>query len=121
MECECIYNCKNCKLLERKIQIYEKCLKDIHEIDQEMIGELEASILIDQNYDQKIKSNLSESFIVIDEGKKLVELNKKEQYAINEQNNLHNYIKATTYADKANTIYGKISYVLSFGNWIALL
>ena len=42
-------------------------MKDIHEIDQEMIGELEASILIDQNYDQKIKSNLSESFIVIDD------------------------------------------------------
>jgi hypothetical protein len=71
--------------------------------------DLSASIIIekdsDGNLQKKIKSNLDGSIIVIDKGKNIKDLSKKERDSIEEQDNLHNYNNLVNRAGSATGIY----------------
>jgi len=109
----------NNKILHKKLELYEKFVKDLKELEQfEKKNPLEESIIIENH---KIKSNLSESFLVIDNGKKLDELPIKEVNLINEQNNLHNYNKAKEYVEKTNYAYSIAKHVTGVISWFMLL
>ena len=108
------------KILHKKLELYEKFFKDLHDLEalERPTNSLENSILIENN---KVKSNLSESFLVIDHGKKLEELPIKERTVINEQDNLHNYKKTKEYVEKTNYVYSIAKYVVGIGQWVVLL
>lgn len=107
------------KILHKKLELYEKFFKDLKELESlEKINPLENSIIVENN---KVKSNLSESFLVIEHSKKVEELPSKEINIITEQDNLHNYNKAKEYAEKTNYVYSVAKYVIGIGQWIILL
>lgn len=125
-------NCNNCKLLQRKIDLYEKFIKDMKILESEGGGntsgnkiDLEESIIIEKdiegNRNMKVRSDLSESFLVVDKGKKLEELPRREHNAIVEQDNLHNYIVAKEYADNIKSKYAIVRYAFKIGKWFMLL
>ncbi|QKF94274.1 hypothetical protein QKU48_gp0816 [Fadolivirus algeromassiliense] len=123
-------NCDHCKILKKKLEIYEKCMKDLRELenndnDRETFIDLEASIIItkdnDGNQVKKIKSELSESILVIDKGKDLNELSKKEQAIIQEQDNYRAYTQTKNATDKLGTVYSVCYYAVSIGKMIMFL
>jgi len=124
------HKCNNCQILQKKVDIYERFFKEMKELEEEEIKnksyeQLTDSIIIEKNIDgnrnMKVKSNLSESFILIDKGKNLTELDKKDQNIINEQNNLHDYVVTKEYVDQASGVYSVVKYVVGIGKWILLL
>lgn len=131
-------NCIHCDTLNKKIELYEKLIKDLHEIDknekysitddghmkrQKDIN-LEESMYIDRdNYGNrhiKVRSDLSESFMVIDNGKQLSELSKNELNAIKMQDDLHNYNTAKNYFDRGDDIYSWGCCIFKWGSWLLL-
>jgi len=125
-------NCDNCKILQKKVVLYENFIKDMRLLETEEGGnksrnkiDLEESIIIEKdiegNRNMKVRSDLSESFLVIDKGKKLEELPIREQNAIVEQDNLHNYIVAKEYVDSAKSKYAVVRYALKIGKWFMLI
>lgn len=108
-------------MLQKKLDLYEKFVKDLKELEHEENKHktyLEDSILIENH---KVKSDLSESFLVIDYGKNLEELSKSESCAIHEQNNLHNYNKAKNYVEKTSNVFSAIKYVVSISKWLLFI
>jgi len=103
--------CNNCPNLEKKLKIYEQFVNALKETDEEDLNKciLDESIIIeknnDGNFEKKIKSNLSESILIVDKGKNLDDLNKKEQASIGEQDNLAAYQNTINYSQKGVTIY----------------
>jgi len=124
------HKCNNCKVLQKKVELYEKFFKEMKALEAEEKNNdmnnnpLGESIVIkkDKNGDKnmKINSNLSESFLVINGGKNLKELNQKDQAIINEQKNLHDYTSAKKYVEKANGVYSVIRYIVGIGKWFIL-
>lgn len=104
-------SCNNCHNLEKKLKIYEQFVSALKETDEEDLHQciLDESIVIgknnDGNFEKKIKSNLSESILIVDKGKKLDELSKIEQKSIKEQDNLAAYQNTIDYSQKGVTIY----------------
>ncbi|ARF09582.1 hypothetical protein Indivirus_1_205 [Indivirus ILV1] len=119
----CSDKCSNCKNLQRKLELYENFVKDIKTIDNNNL--LKESIIIEKdnygNSNKKLKSDLTESFLIVDKGKNLNELDKKEQDIIKEQDSYSNYQNANTYIKKANNAYTISCYVVSIGKWFLLL
>jgi hypothetical protein len=122
-------NCNNCEILQKKVDIYERFFKEMKELEEEenkykSFEALTESVYIekdnDGNRNMKVKSHLSESFILIDKGKDLTELNKRDQNAINEQKNLHDYTVAKEYVEEANGIYSIVRFAFSIGKWLVL-
>ena len=118
-------DCGHCKILKKRLDIYEKCMKELQELDEENYGNfqnLEESIIISKdnngNINKKIYSNLGESILVIEKGKKLDELNKKEQNVIMEQDNYRAYEQTIKASERVNTI---MSYVLRIGKFILFI
>ncbi len=70
---------------------------------------------------KKVKSDLTESFLVIDHGKNLNELNKKEQNIIKEQDSYSKYQNTNAYCQKASGLYKIAYYAISIGKWFILL
>jgi hypothetical protein len=117
-------------IMRKKLLLYEKFFEEMKKIEEEerMNKEdngLNTSVIIEKdlegNRNKKIPSNLSESFLVVDKGKDLTQLNQKEQNAINEQNNLHNYNEIKKYGQKASIVTNILGYVISIGKWFAIL
>lgn len=121
-------NCQNCNILKKKLEIYEKCMKDLRNLesdDNETFQDLGESIIIakdnEGNLNKKIRSELSESILVIEKGKNLDELSKKEQTVINEQDNYRAYDQTKNATDKLGTVYSICYYGLSIGKMIMFL
>lgn len=119
--------CEHCNVLKKKLAVYEKCFQELKEIDDQHSGQfqdLEESIIIfkdtEGNLNKKIHSDLGESILVIEKGKNLSELNKKEQDAIKEQDNYRAYEQTKKATEKINSTYSVISYVLGLGKIILL-
>ena len=123
--------CDNCRIQQKKIELYENFFREmkILENEEKMIKNannnmMENNIIIDKdengNRITKLKSNLSESFIIVDHGKNITELDKKDQFVINEQKNLHDYAETKQYVEKANGIYSVVKYVINIGKWFVL-
>ena len=119
------HECLNCTIMKKKIMLYEKFFEEMKKIEEEEIINrqyLTESIIIEKDnhgiFNKKIKSNLTESFLVIDRGKDLTHLNQKEQNVLNEQTNLHNYNQVKQKIGIVSTVVG---YVVSVGKWLAIL
>ena len=119
------HECPNCIIMKKKIMLYEKFFEEMKKIEEEEIlngQSLTESIMIEKDnngvLNKKIKSNLTESFLVIDKGKELTHLSQKEQDILNEQTNLHNYNQVKKNVGVAGTV---LSYVVSVGKWLAIL
>ena len=78
------------------------------------------SVIIDKNT-KKVKSDIGESFLVIESGKDLSEVDIKEYNAIVEQDELVNFIKAKNYIKKTGYLYSIGSTVVKVGAFIGLL
>jgi hypothetical protein len=93
-------------------------------VDDDKITDLENSIIIendvDGNRNMKIKSDLSESFMIIEDARNLKELSQREVHAIKEQDNLNNFMKVKCYIDKVNSVYGVVNYALKIGKWFII-
>lgn len=121
--CNNCQNCQNCKLLVKKLELYEKFFNDMKEIDNQLFenSELGKSIIIKDNYGNKttkIKSNLSESILVVNNGKNLDELNITERQSIEEQDNLYNYNKTKEYFNKASGVVSWGTTIVKWGKWL---
>lgn len=120
-------NCHNCKLLAKKIELYEQFFNDMKKIDEELLNNtsLEESIIIEKDKNgirnMKVKSELSESLLIINNGKNLEELNKIEKASIKEQDNVHNYTKTKEYFDKASGVVSWGSTIIKWTKWILLI
>ncbi len=129
------YNCQNCKILSKKIELYENFINDMRKLDEELFNNgfnnefnnksLEESIIIEKdnhgNRNMKVRSDLSESFLVINNGKNLEELSKRDKSAIDEQDNLYNYNQAKEYVDKTNNVVSWGYYVIKWGKWLMFI
>lgn len=121
--------CPNCEIMKKKIMLYEKFFEKMKKIEEEELingKELTESILIikdnDGHTNKKVPSNLTESFLIIDKGKNLKHLSKKDQNILNEQTNLHNYNKIKEQIDNNVGIVGTVvGYAISVGKWLAIL
>lgn len=118
-------NCPNCKIMKKKIMVYEKFFAEMKKIeDEELLNnpQITDSIIIEKDYNgitnKKIPSDLTESFLIIDKGKDLRHLSRKEQNIINEQDNLHNYNEIKKQVGIIGTV---MSYTISFGKWLAII
>jgi len=115
--------------MQKKLELYEKFFKEMKRIDEEASDHntniMDDSIIIEKdlegNHNKKVPSDLTESFLIIDKVKDLTRLSQKEQKAVNEQNNLHNYNKLKQYGKNAGVAYGVLGYVWSIGKWFAFL
>ena len=110
--------------LKKKVEIYEKCLNDLKNLDE--LPDLENSIIIvkdnEGNMVKKIPSDLSESFLIIDDnGKETYEMTDQEINNVDSQNNLHDYNSAKKYFQKAGVLYSFAYCVFKFGKWVLLL
>jgi hypothetical protein len=112
---------------KRKLAKYEQAVKllmDESIIQEAYVGpddssKLYESVILTKNKEGEIEkkhtSNLGESYIIIDKAKDINQLNNKEKYAIDEQNNYRNYEIAKQYANKGTYYYG----VLGFATRVA--
>ena len=122
-------NCDNCKKLKKKLDTYEKFMNEIKELDKSTIkhnrNPLEESIIVEKdnfgNINRKVRSDLSESFLIVDKTKDLSELDKKEQQIILEQDSYHNYKNMSNKMQKANGVYKVVGYVFKYGKWLLLI
>jgi len=73
------------------------------------------------NLVQKLNSDLSESFMVVDKCVPIDNLTKREQTSIKEQDNLHNYNNLWNYKSTASGIYNIASYALTLKNMLFIL
>ena len=131
MKHNCSNNCSSCKNLKKKLDMYENFVKDmqkleiIEERNNSHYNPLEESVIIEKdnsgNQVKKIRSDLSESFMVVEKGKNMQELNKKERDIIKEQDAYSNYQNTNAHFKKANGAYKAAYYVLSVGKWLLLL
>jgi hypothetical protein len=108
------------QILQKKLDLYEKFFKEMKEIEL-----LEAQYDNPDNFDiienDKIRTNLSNSILVINKGDKILELPQKDQNAIHEQDNLHNFLKAKTYLEKTSKVYSTLKYIINAGKWLLFL
>lgn len=108
---------------KKKLEIYNKFIKEIQELEDKNI--LAESMIIEKdnygNLNKKVKSDLTESFLVIETGKNLKELNKRDQDIILEQDSYAKYQNINNYYQKANGLYKIGYYALSIGKWLILL
>jgi hypothetical protein len=95
------------KLLEEKILIYDDCIKQLYEIDKKLL----------ELHNDNININViqSDDYVVVEHGKKLNELNKKEQRMIKLQDYLHNCDNIKKYVDKASNVH---KVMLSIYGWV---
>jgi hypothetical protein len=115
--------------MQKKLDIYEKFIKELQEIDkkdeQYNYNPLEESVIIEKdnfgNINKKVRSDLSESFLIIDKGKDLKELNKSEHAIIKEQDSYHKYKNTTEYLSRADGVYKTIGYIIKYGKWLLLI
>ena len=119
-------NCPSCLKLKKKIEIYEKFMDQIKEVEETDSKHIfEDSIIIEKdNYGDKIKklrSNLGDSFLIIDNCKELDELDNSEYDAIHQQNKFRNWQEAEKVMDKAGIMYTVGKYALSLGKWFLIL
>jgi len=129
MKHNCSNNCSSCKNLKKKLDMYENFVKDMHNEERNNhnhnYNPLAESVIIEKdnsgNQVKKIRSDLSESFMVVEKGKNMQELNKKEQDIIKEQDAYSNYQNTNAHFKKANGAYKAAYYVLSVGKWLLLL
>lgn len=132
MKHNCSEACSNCKNLKKKLELYENFMKGMKDIEaddnynQNYNGNsLTESVIFEKdnygNLNKKVKSDLTESFLVIENGKKLEELNKREQDIIKEQDSYSNYQNASAYCQKASGLYKVAYYALSIGKWFVVL
>lgn len=125
MKHNCSEKCSNCKNLQKKLELYENFVKDMKDIEISNNNLLGESVIIEKdnwgNLNKKIRSDLTESFLVVENGKNLIELNKKEQGSITEQDAYSNYQNAETYLKKANGVYTVAYYAMRIGKWFLLL
>ena len=119
------HKCPNCIIMKKKIMLYEKFFEEMKKIEEEEIinvQDLTESVFVEKDdhglLSKKIKSNLTESFLVIDRGKDLTHLSQKEQNILNEQTNLHNYNNIKKQAGIVGKVFG---YAISWGKWLAIL
>ena len=105
------------KLLRKKLQLYEKFVNDLKELELDNLAKKE------ENKEIK-ESTLSESYMVVETGKNLKELPNRELKQIKEQDNLYSYNKIKEYVDKTNTIASFVKYVqygVSIGKWLLFI
>lgn len=122
MHSNCKDYCNNCQILKKKIDIYEKCFRDLKELEiNEEIDLGESLYLVkdnDGNTIKKLKSDLSESFLVVENGKNLKEISNKERQSIQSQDALHDLENKKEYVKKINGVTSVGYYILSLGKWI---
>jgi len=124
-------SCNNCNALRKKLDVYEKFVNDIRDIDQfddkddNAINILEESVIFekdkDGNLEKKIRSDLTESILVIDKCKNINDLYKKDQDIIKEQDNLASYNKLVNCSEKATGVYTAGSIILSIARFALFL
>lgn len=103
------------EIMRKKLDLYERFFEEMLEINQEESKLLHNQALAEQN---RIKSqNIEDNFIYLDEERDLRELSIKEQKAISEQNNLHNYENLKTQVNKYQNIYSVAKYVTYIPKW----
>lgn len=114
---------------KKKLELYEKFIKELKSINIESTNieninntdSLRESIIIEKDNSKKLRSDLTESFMVIENGKDLKELNKRDLDIILEQDSYAKYQNANYYCQKANGLYKIGYYALSIGKWFILL
>ena len=127
MHCKSKQKCDNCENIKKKLELYDNFVKEMKhlEIKDEYSGSLGESIIIEKdNYGHNVKkvpSDLTESFLIVENGKNINELNKKDQAVLKEQDSYYNYKNTSNHFQKANIVYKGIYYTLSVGKWLLLL
>lgn len=115
-------SCNKCQVLEKKLQAYEKFMHEMKEIDD--IGEpmsgnslLEESVIFEKdnegNIEKKVRSELTESILVLDHMKNVETAYKKEREIIKEQDNLASYDRVIHCTEKATGVYTAGTVILS--------
>lgn len=126
VNCTCV-KCKEDrrKMFEEqqiKINRYEDALRDILQYNAikddyyDYTGYVERDR--DGNVIKKIRSNLTESFIVVDTGKDLDELDKKEINTIKMQDDLKNYTQTKQYIGKFSGVYSAVGMAVGVGTLV---
>ncbi|AYV76884.1 MAG: hypothetical protein Barrevirus3_4 [Barrevirus sp.] len=127
MKHNCSSKCSNCQILKQKLDLYENFLKDVKDLDinTDNNSDLRESMIIEKdnygNINKKIRSELGESFLLIDKGKNIGELDKREQNVILEQDSYHNYQNGNEYLKKLGSLYTVAYYGIKVGKWLLLL
>lgn len=117
-------SCNNCLKLKEKIKLYENFMKELkkYEVNDSNENTLECSIIIEKDNEgfrnKKIKSNLNESFLLIESGKNLEELDNDEYQIITLQDDLLKVDNAKSLIKKAGIVYTIATYVLKLGAWL---
>lgn len=122
-------NCDNCKVMKKRLDTYEQFMKELQELDKQdtnyNTNPLEESVIVEKdnfgNINKKVRSDLTESFLVVDRPKNLKELSKKEQQSIEEQDSYHNYKNTSEKIKKAKGYYAPVGYIMKFGKWLIFL
>ena len=123
-------SCHKCQVLEKKIQAYEKFMtemKDIEDVGAPVSGNsmLEESVIFerdcDGNLEKKVRSDLTESVLVLDSMKKVDDAYKKERDIIKEQDNLASYDRLVSCTDKATGVYTAGSVIFSMVRFALIL
>lgn len=111
--------------IEQKIKELEKLIEKVYNIEKynkENNNQLQQSIIFekldDGNVYQKIKSNLGENYLVIENTTKIRELNRSEYNIIKTQDDLVRYTKTKEYIKKIGNFYKWISTIIYLGKII---
>lgn len=123
------HKCPNCEIMKKKITLYDNFFHQMKMIEEDEIqilnNNLSDSIFIEKDNNgilhKKLKSNLTENFLIIEKGKNLSHLSQKEQYILNEQTNLHNYNQIQHYTDKIGVVGTILKKTISWGKWLAII
>jgi len=100
------------KLLQKKLELYEKFFEEMKAIEQEELDLQHKLYLQNQN------KEIEEDFIYLDETRQFKDLHLKDQWIINEQNNLHNYHELKTKVEKVKDVYSTGKYLMYFSRWV---
>lgn len=121
--------CDKCDILKKKLAIYEKCLREIKELDDindyDIETEHQYEIHLEKNNNgetvKKISSDLSESYLVIDDYKTIDQISSRERTTIKSQDVLSNVEDKKKYIKKASKVYGIGNFMYGVGKMIFFL
>lgn len=138
---DCEQKNKRISVLKKKLAVYEDLINEIKEeeelIDQKenkysknhdptsRITNLTESIIVEVDdhgrSDKKLKSDLSESFLIVEDQKDIESLPKEEQNALNEYRNFQKYDATVGYMNEGITVYKTTRFFLDMARFFAPL
>lgn len=121
-------SCHKLKELKRKVECCQNLLNEVTDAIQQMENkdddkkDLEDSIIIETDNDgyekKKVITDFGDSFLIMENGKDIEELDKKDQKVIYAQNDFYRYRKTVDAAKGVGNTYCTANIVIGIGKWI---